>query len=457
MNLRLKQRIVWFNTIAVAMTISAVSLIIYIVVYSTSFRQLDEDIRTESDEALTNINWKGDSIIIYNLPEWDEAEHTQAELIPLFIQVNDLRGRIIFRTRNLANDKLSIADDLKTENFFNGNIRAQHIRHGQFPIINDAGKRIGTLLVGIPADTTFRVLKNLRLALLIAFPVLLLIIFVVTSFAASRGISPVYGLIDSTSAIDDSTIHTRLNLPASHDEVFTLATTINALLDRIEHSVLLQKQFTSDASHELRTPISAIRGNLEVLIRKPHAPEYYESKVREVIRQADRLNFLIDQLLQLTRLDAGSVIMKREKINLRAFISDVTEKWKGKLEDHEMSLRIEIGEEAFILGDQFYLGVVLDNLVSNAIKYGNNKGKIRILWSSENRSLTIADDGPGIPAEFLPRIFDRFFRADSSRNSNIEGNGLGLALVKKLTDIQKIIISVRSKVGEGTEFDLKFT
>ena len=117
-------------------------------------------------------------------------------------------------------------------------------------------------------------------------------------------------------------------LPANKDEVLQLATTINELLDRLESSYLQQKQFTADASHELRTPLSAIRGTLEVMIRKPHEAEYYEPRVTEVIRQVDRLDHLIGQLLQLARLDSGGVAMKNDVIVLAWFISELMAKWK---------------------------------------------------------------------------------------------------------------------------------
>ena len=257
--------------------------------------------------------------------------------------------------------------------------------------------------------------------------------------------------------MDDSTIHTRLPLPGSKDEVFKLATTINELLDRVENSIQQLKQFTADASHELRTPIAAIRGTLEVMIYKPHDPEYYKLRIPDVIRQADRLDNLISQLLQLTRLDSGTVKMKNETIVLFPFLLYSSEKWNEKLKDREMHLKMKVPEEAKITGDPIFLGLILDNLLSNAIKYGNLAGNINIIWDQEKKCLSISDDGPGIQSKYLPHLFDRFFRTDESRNSKVEGYGLGLAIVKKLADLQKIRISVRSEESSGTEFNLIFT
>jgi signal transduction histidine kinase len=356
MRLQLRKRIAWYNTVAVAITFAVVFMVIYQDVHRTSYRQLDETIRLESDEVLTNINWKGDSIVIYHMPEWEEAEHSQAELNPIFLQINGKRGNAVFRTMNLVNDTLHSTIAAGDELFFNDNIRNQHVRQGQFAIRNEFGSKIGILLIATPADATFRVLANLRLALLIAFPVLLVVIFLVTSLAARKGIAPVNNLIAATSGIDDSTIHTRLPLPLSKDEVHQLATTINELLDRVEGSYLQQKQFTADASHELRTPLSAIRGTLEVMIRKPHEPEYYEAKVAEVIKQTDRLDNLIGQLLQLARLDSGGVAMKNDVIVLSWFLPELLVKWKTPLQDREMRCETRIPEDIKLSGDPFFLG-----------------------------------------------------------------------------------------------------
>ncbi|MBK7562085.1 MAG: HAMP domain-containing protein [Chitinophagaceae bacterium] len=125
---------------------------------------------------------------------------------------------------------------------------------------------------------------------------LVIVLYIVIYFAASKAIAPVYQLIRAASGINDSNINTRLPLPPNQDELYQLAKTINELLNRIETSIQQQKQFTADASHEIRTPLSAIRGTLEVLLRKKRDPEQYEEKIKDVIGQTERLNQLLDQL-----------------------------------------------------------------------------------------------------------------------------------------------------------------
>ena len=245
-------------------------------------------------------------------------------------------------------------------------------------------------------------------------------------------------------------------LPEHRDELYDLTKTINDLLSRIEKSLVQQKQFTSDASHEIRTPLSAIRGTLEVLKRKRREPQVYEEKITDIISQVDRLDALLDQLLQIARIESGITLHNKETVNLRTVISALIEKWKPVSAEKKISLQLDVPENAVVSADKFYLELIVDNLISNAIKYGKENGSVLIKWESSLAKLTVQDDGIGISAEHLPNIFNSFYRTDESRSSVIKGNGLGLSIVKKLADLQQISISVTSEMGKGSSFILQF-
>lgn len=261
-------------------------------------------------------------------------------------------------------------------------------------------------------------------------------------------------MIRAASGISDSNINTRLPLPPNEDELFQLARTINELLSRIETSIQQQKQFTADASHEIRTPLSAIRGTLEILLRKKREPEQYEEKIKEVLGQTDRLNQLLDQLLQLARLESGSV--KKEIVDLYNLIRGTGKKYEKQMVERSIQLQISIPKNTTVSADNFFLGIILDNLFSNAIKYGDVNGKIFCDWDESHKTFAISNDGPGITKEQIPLLFNRFYRTDNSRSSQTAGSGLGLSIVKKLSDLQHIDISVRSIPG-NTTFLLQFS
>ncbi|HKI88127.1 MAG TPA: HAMP domain-containing sensor histidine kinase [Draconibacterium sp.] len=457
MTLKFKNRIALFNTLAVAFTTALVFLIICFVVYDTAYSHLDEDISVEKDEVISNLFWLQDSIIINKMPEWEEAEHSQIEVNPTFLQIKDARGKIIFRSNNLPGIQLLKSPDTDNITFYNGEINRQKIRLGQFPINNENGKLIGELIIAVSRQESYNVLNNLIRVLLISFPVVLLIQFFSSSIAASRAIKPVNQLISSASGIDDSNIGSRLKLPSHKDELYELTQTINDLLGRIEKSIAQQKQFTSDASHEIRTPLSAIRGTLEVLIRRKRSPEVYEQKISGIIDLVDRLDALLEQLLHLARIDSGKTIARSEQVSLLPIVSGIQQKWEVRAAEKNVEIQSHIPAQAAVKGDKFFLELMLDNLVNNAIKYGKQNGHVLVKWNENTRILSVEDDGIGISQKDIPHIFNRFYRADESRSSVVEGSGLGLSIVQKLAELQHITLHVTSHEDEGTAFSLQFS
>jgi signal transduction histidine kinase len=386
------------------------------------------------------------------MPEWEEAEHKKVEVNPTFIQIVDNRDSMIFKSANLHSNHFLFNPGNKKGYFYNTQIDKQRLRLGQFPIKNDEGKIIGQLTVAVSQQESFNVLQNLLFTLCICFPVLLVVLYIVVYITASKAISPVHQLIRTASGISDFNINTRLPLPANKDEIYQLANTINELLSRIDSSIQQQKQFTADASHEIRTPLAAIRGTLEVLLRKKREPEQYEKKITEVIAQTDRLNQLLDQLLQLARLESGSV--KKETVYLRKILKEAELKFGRQIQEKAILVTSSVSETISVYVDAFFLSVIIDNLFSNAIKYSAANGKVNYSWNNDTQTFSITNDGPGITQLQLPLLFNRFYRTDDSRSS-VPGSGLGLAIVKKLADLQDIAISVNSIPG-STTFSIKF-
>lgn len=456
MNLKFKTRIALFNTLAVAVTTAFVFMAIYFVVNKTSFAHLDDDILIEKEEVFSNLDWHQDSILIHKMPEWDEAEHNKVEVNPTFLQIVDTQGNVVFHSSNLLKDHFLFNPHIQEDTFYNSEISKQRIRLGQFAIKNNNGKIIGQLTIAISQQESYSILQNLIWVLLITFPIVLIVQFLASSLAAAKAIQPVNQLIRTASGISDSNIQTRLLLPERKDELYDLTRTINELLARIELSMHQQKQFTSDASHEIRTPLAAIRGMLEVLIRKPREPKVYEEKIGDIILQVDRLNDLLEQLLQLARIESGVAIARKEKIYLLPLVSVLQDKWKDMSAVKQIHLDIRIPEDTVLNSDKIFLELILNNLVINAMKYGRENGNVILNWDVAKKTLTVTDDGIGISTEDLAHMYNRFYRADSSRSSSVKGSGLGLSIVKKLCDLLNITLSAESSPGIGSTFILKF-
>jgi signal transduction histidine kinase len=456
MNLHFKNRIALFNTAAAAITMLVVFAMVYAVVYITTYRHLDSNILEEKAELYSQISTVGDSLVFSLNAEWEELEHNRAEVDPIFLQMVDDQGTVIFHSRNLENDQLQFADSLTSELFFNVEFNGKKIRQGQFPIKTESGKIIGQLDIGISQVDSILILTNLRNTFFAAFPLMLLFFYVVTSLVASRSIAPVKQLIAYAEKMHYNNIDPRLPLPAHQDEIYQLTATINALLERIETGRNREKQITADISHELRTPLTSIKGTLEVLIRKTREPQQYEKKVLQVIHEVDSINHIINQLLYLARLDSGNISIVKKPVKLYDMMVTIKNRWRLQMENKQMIFQLDIPEDTVVQTDFGLLEMIIGNLVSNAVKYGHKQGQLVCYWQADAGILSMNDNGPGIPPEQLPYIFDRFYRADVPGSSAVQSTGLGLYIVKMLAGIQGIQIEVSSQVNQGTQFFLHF-
>ena len=269
---------------------------------------------------------------------------------------------------------------------------------------------------------------------------------------------PYTRLTNAARSITHTNFSERIALPARKDELYTLTETINNLIERLQGAVQREKQFTSDASHELRTPLSILRGSFEVMLRKPRNIEYYDEKIRSGLSEINRMSVLVDQLLLLARYESGKEAIRKEKVSLQNMVHDLTVRLHEQTEEKSLSFDIRIPVDVSVNTDRFMLGQILENLLTNAVKYSFNNGIIHIAAFSENNRVTISirDEGTGMETGELAKIFERFYRTDVSRNSFIQGNGLGLSIVRRFTDLLDINVKVTSEPGKGTEFILSF-
>ncbi len=458
MQLNLKNRITIYYLTATGVLIGILFFIIYFSVRETAYRHMDEDLDAESNEIERNLVVLNNKFIIANTFEWNEREHGQIEVNPIFIQIIDAKGQLIKRTGNLLNGKLDFNSKIKQQTYFNSSLSGSAIRQVQIPIKNPTGTTLGYIIVAMPLEESAIVLLNLFIILVTTYWSVLFVLFYITRFIAGKSISPINKVIVTAERITRENLDERIDLPDHKDEIYKLTLTINQLLDRLEDAVLREKQFTSDASHELRTPLSIIKGTLEVLIRKQRTVEQYENKINYCINEVDRMTAIIDQLLILARYESGKMTTLINEINIIEVLKPVLARLNPLIEEKNIFINYNPAEAVSVLADYSMLEIILENLISNSIKYSSD-GKqidITIIHIDEKVTLEIKDYGIGIHQEHIEKIFDRFYRADSSRNSEITGNGLGLAIVKRLADLQNLSLLVKSKPSEGTSFQIIF-
>ncbi len=273
-----------------------------------------------------------------------------------------------------------------------------------------------------------------------------------------RMIQPVYTMNNAIKEINVSSLDTRLDISGSQDELKDLALTVNNMFDRIQDSYEKQKQFVSDASHELRTPIAVIQGYANLLSRwGKDDKDVLEESILAIKDESDNMKDLVEKLLFLARADKHTQKIDKKEFDLSNLIENICKETKLIDSNHTISSNTE--ENLVIFADSKLLKQALRILVDNSIKYTPETGYINISAFSEKDEIIIrvADTGMGIPTKDIPHIFDRFYRVDESRSKRDEkgGTGLGLSIAKWIVDTHKGTISVESSLGEGSCFTVK--
>jgi signal transduction histidine kinase len=312
--------------------------------------------------------------------------------------------------------------------------------------------------VAMSLDDATMILTNLRNTLLIAFPLILILLFFIARLIAGRSIKPVALITETSSRITKDNLNDRITLPQNKDELYVLSKTINDLLNRIENAVEREKQFTSDASHELRTPLTVLKGTLEVLIRKPRNQSEYEDKINFCITEVNRLNNLVDQLLLLARFENQKQSLKIEKVYLNALLLDVLTLYSEKIKTKQIIIKYSFADDFYINSDAYLVSIIISNIISNAIKYSNENAEIKIDISkvASTTICSISDNGIGIAQPDLDKIFNPFYRSNATNHPEIKGSGLGLSIVKRITQLLDVKFKIQSEVNKGTTFLLSF-
>ena len=208
----------------------------------------------------------------------------------------------------------------------------------------------------------------------------------------------------------------------------------------------------------MRTPLTVLKGTLEVLVRKPRTQYEYEEKINFSISEVNRLNNLVDQLLLLARFENHKQSLRIEKIYLNAIILDVITLYSNKINDKKTEVLYDFAKDYFIKSDNYLVSIIISNVISNAIKYSGQNGKVSINLSKKGSKTicSISDNGIGIAKEDLDRIFNPFYRSDAINHPDIKGSGLGLSIVKKISQLLHVAIEVNSIVNQGTTIVLTF-
>jgi signal transduction histidine kinase len=455
MNTSYKERIARRLTWVTALIFSLVFLLIYLVANFTVVRNIDRELQLEIDKHKKEIFLVDGKIRFLHMDEWEEMEHAQIQLNPIFIEIVDMEGNSMDRSPNLNENYLSFSPE-KSENkeAWTQKIGSREVRQRQIPLFN-AGKQEGYLLLAKSFADTRELLNNLRNVLLLIYPLILISLYLTMRYLAGKSIEPLEKISQKTNQITQENLNERIPETGANDEIGQLSRSINNLLGRLEQALKREKQFTSDTSHELRTPLAVLRGTLEVLIRKPRTAEEYEQKVKTALGSIDRMSTMIDQLLALARVENGKNLVK-EELELIAFLEELGDQFSLE-KQQKVVFQSLLSLPIYVRINEKSLEMILGNLLENAVKYSQEGKEVFLRVGREKEAfIEVVDSGCGIAPEQLDQIFDPFFRAQEALDRGIPGTGLGLAIVKKLAQESGIQLSVRSEKDKGSTFRLDF-
>jgi heavy metal sensor kinase len=376
-----------------------------------------------------------------------------------FYQVYDLTdGSLVTQSQEMRLLGLSfVPAELQEAGFLDVNTDDGPLRILNEPVRSPTGRRF-LLQVGISLKPMEDALGRFASLGLWLGPLALLLAATAGWFMASRALNPVRNIVRTARKLDVSNLHQRLPVSGAHDELDELAVTFNEAFARLDGAVGEMKQLMASMAHELRTPLAALRGEAEIALLHGKTTEEFRRVLSSQLEEIDKLTRLIGQLLTVTKAESGLLQLERKPVDMEALLKDLADTLGVLAAAKGVSLRFTYGENLVAIGDAQWLKHAVLNIIDNAIKYTLEGGSVEVRADGIDGAVLfeVKDTGIGIPADAIPHIFERFYRADSSRAKDIEGVGLGLNLAKWIVDHHGGEIHVESTPGRGSRFRLRF-
>ena len=455
---------IWYSLVFLILEI-VIGSVIYFYLRSSLYTQLDFSLTKQceliyhfvSEKNIDLYEFTPDSI--YSSP--DELVYDLAfEAVALnpnntFIQVR-FKDKIIFKTENLRGFHTDLSDSssqrqiIKT--FYDKHLSPHEMRAS---VLNENGYQIITAFPVLLINDALRSLTDLYI---IIAPIFFLISVIGGTFIAIKSLSRIDSIIDRTKYITAKNLDEKISGDEFDDEYGRLAKTMNEMITRIKKSIDYMNQFSISAAHELKTPLTILRGEIELALRSKMEPDEYREILQSNLDETLRLINIVDQLFFISKTDHSLIKINKVKTELNSFVLSAIEAMRKVGEEKNVKLRFFKDEKIYAEIDKGLMNQVIYNLIDNAIKFTDNDKEVDIRLgkiNSKNAFISFANEGEYIPPELHKKIFERFFRLESSRNRVTGGAGLGLSVVKSIVDMHGGDIEVSSTVDGLTTFTIK--
>jgi heavy metal sensor kinase len=331
---------------------------------------------------------------------------------------------------------------------------------GPYPVrvltqpVREAGRTTSLIQVGMSLESVAVTRQRFLLVMATVLPLALLCAGGGGWLLARRALRPVDRMTEAARRISAEHLNERLETTGSDDELDRLAATLNEMLGRLDAAFRQIRQFSADASHELQTPLTILRGELEVALRAPRSPDEYQRVLASALEEIERIARLVEGLLLLSRADAGVLRMDRQPVDLGKLMAEVSESMQVLAEAHGVAVGCKSVGPITVQGDRAHLRRLLLNLIDNGIKYTPAGGSVTLTLQGDGAwaALRVADTGIGLTREELEQIFQRFYRAPAAVDRGSDGSGLGLCIARSIAEAHGGRLQVESTPRQGSVF-----
>ena len=452
---------IWYSLIFLVLEI-VIGSVIYFYLSKSLFTQLDLSLTKQADlifhfvneERIDFYNFTPDSLfaspdeLIYDIA----FEAVALNPTNTFIQIR-FKDKTIFQTENLKSRSVSLYDSSGAENhiksFFDQNLSQHEIRAA---VLNKDNYQI---ITAFPISQITDALDSLTDLYIVIAPVFLLISFAGGAFISVKSLSRIDSIIDRTKYITTQNLDEKISGDEFGDEYGRLARTMNEMISRIKKSIDYMNQFSISAAHELKTPLTILRGEIELALRSKITPDEYKQVLQSNLDETLRLINIVDKLFFISRTDHSLVKINKEKTDLNKILITIVDSMKKIAEEKDIELNLFSNGQLIAEIDSGLMNQVFYNLIENAIKFSDQNETV-FIKTGKNKAgkifISISDKGEFIPPELCNKIYERFFRIETSRNRGTGGAGLGLSVVKSIIEMHGGTIEVESHNNGQTTF-----
>lgn len=445
----IRSRFALWATLLILLFLVAFGAFVYSYLRQSLYSSVDEALSLAAEQAASSLDIENGNIAVPEANATDEIGGQALAKHELTLVVFSMNGEVIQGVGPYQNWAPPLVTASEQSTLLTSRIGEDRVRTCIMPILEN-GTLVGWVVTMQSLNGIEESLSALLTAIMLGIALAGLLAGVAGYGLAARALSPIDNITKAARHISVDDLGARLNLPDNGDEVSRLANTFNEMLGRLDSGFQRERQFTADASHELRTPVAAMEAILSVVREGKRSPQEYQQAFQDLAEENDRLKELIEDLLSLARGEDGFKL-NVETFDLALLLRDLADGMRPLSDAKGLTIAQETPENITINADRDLLIRLFVNLLENAIKY-TDKGGIKISASAEREIavIRISDSGPGIAVQHLPHIFERFYRADAARSS--KGTGLGLAIASQIAAAHGGGLVVESALGQGSTF-----